>query len=174
MNYLDHFEELEKYGDYSPTEFDIKGLAGERNGINNFRIVLQQNRDSGVSERANWKAALNIINVDNEHVQIHRFGHWACGWFELLLVSDNAPDEIKEKAAEIVCSLADYPILDEELNSEMESEEALEIWKNCYDKAERIEYIRENRHQFEFHGITDILSCVRGDHFAGYPSELIY
>ena len=55
----------------------------------------------------------------------------------------------------------------------VESEEAERIWRDCYDASQRIEYIRDHSSQFEFRSFADMLSCVRGNHFAGYASELL-
>jgi hypothetical protein len=40
-------------------------------------------------------------------------------------------------------------------------------------EKERIAYIRKHRSEFEFADLRDMLSCVRGNYFAGYASELI-
>lgn len=70
--------------------------------------------------------------------------------------------------------LEDYPILDEYDFSEREMEAANQIWKECYSWQERIKYIRRNASQFEFRDYADMISCVRGEYFAGYVSELLY
>lgn len=54
-----------------------------------------------------------------------------------------------------------------------ETEAAQEVWRTCYSDAERIDYIREHRSQFEFRSFADMLGCVRGRYFAGYASELL-
>lgn len=58
-----------------------------------------------------------------------RAGHWACGWVEYLLVREDAPDEIKQAAGEIICALSDYPVLDEEDFSKRENDEVNESWR---------------------------------------------
>jgi hypothetical protein len=65
------------------------------------------------------------------------------------------------------------PVVCDEDFSELETEEADQIWTNCYDTAERIAYIRAHRHHFEFRNFADLLGCVRGRYFSGYASELI-
>lgn len=174
MNAKDHFNELQKYSDYRPTGFDCKGLAADKHDISSFRVLLGQNRDSGCLDRSNFNCALELLGGESDNVQVHRFGHWACGYFELLLISNNAPDDIKKSAGDIACSLADYPVLNTEDFSEMEMNEAGEIWANCYDEQERIDYIRDNRSQFEFHSFVDMRKCIRGEFFCGYANELIY
>jgi len=109
---------------------------------------------------------------ESEDVQIHRFGHWANGWFEIVLVNPDKPELVK-LAQELEDSLENYPVLDENDFSEREHEAANETWKNCYREKGRIEYIRKHRSQFEFSSLSDMLGCVRGNYFAGYASELI-
>ena len=135
-------------------------------------VFLGQNRDSDCLTRSNFRKGLEALGGKSDKVIVVREGHWACGWVEWIAIheDDNAALKI---ADEIVGALSDYPVLDESDFSELETEEAEDIWTNCYDNAERIEYIRENPSQFEFQGFADLLSCCRGKHFAGYASELI-
>jgi len=57
--------------------------------------------------------------------------------------------------------------------SEYETEEANDVWRDCYRPEERIDYIRKHRSQFKFRGLSDLIGCVRGHYFAGYASELL-
>ena len=170
MHLLEHWEELQPYNDYQPTGFDAKGLESER--IGPARVLLQQTRDSGCLDQSNFYCSLAMLGGESEFVQVHRFGHWGCGWVELLLILEAAPDEIKETAAEIACSLEDYPILDEGDLSDRECQEAGEYWENM-SGDKRIEYIRNNREQFDFTNFSDMLQCCRGVFFNGYASELL-
>ena len=79
-----------------------------------------------------------------------------------------------ECAAEIACALEDYPAVNEEHFSEVETTEANEVWEGCYSAKDRVEYIRENPDQFDFHNWADLMGCVRGNYFPGYASELLY
>ena len=64
-------------------------------------------------------------------------------------------------------------MINEDHFSEVEQEDASETWRNCYSDRERLAYVRDHRDQFEFHDFKDLLSCVRGEYFAGYASELL-
>jgi hypothetical protein len=134
-----------------------------------------QNRDSDVTDRCNWDIQLarldGILDEEGSH-EVHRFGHWACGWYELCFVKPGT--KAAKLAQEMADALDEYPLLDEDEHSNYESKEADEVWKNCYNISDRIEYIRKFRNQFDFVSFADMLSCVRGNYFAGYPSELIY
>ncbi len=163
---------MKTYAQFKPTGFDVKGLNADTVGGDNL-VFLSQNRDSDALERSNFRVACNLLQAtdpDGLDHEVHRFGHWACGWFEIIVVSPGTPAE--KKADELGASLNEYPVLDESDFSKEEEEEASLTWANCYSRAERIEYIREHRSQFEFHGLADMLGCVRGRHFSGYASEL--
>ena len=109
-------------------------------------------------------------------VTVVRKSHWVVGWVEWIAIeADGTPESDKalETADDIQESLKNYPVINDDHFSEVEQEEANEVWTNCYDAAERIKYIREHRNQFEFHDYADLIGCVRGKYFAGYASELI-
>jgi hypothetical protein len=136
-------------------------------------VGLSQNRDSDALDRSNFHAALEALGGESETVQVVREGHWAVGWIEWIAVHESDERALSIQY-ELEGSLANYPILDEGHLSEIELEEADEVWSNCYDRAERVEYIRENPDQFEFRSWFELRKVVRGDYFAGHPSELIY
>jgi hypothetical protein len=138
----------------------------------NWRIVISQTRDSDSLERSNFRIALKELGGESKFVEIHRFGHWGCGWYEILFVDDRNTDKLKI-AEEIVFALENYPVLDEEDFSELENEEAQEVWKSCYKNYDRLEYVRKHRSQFEFSSFEELLECVRGKFFSGYSSDLL-
>jgi len=71
-----------------------------------------------------------------------RASHWAVGWVEYLLVSEDAPDEMIILAAEIKHSIEDYPIFDEDAYSEEESNETYKAWESA-DLEQRVEWCKE-------------------------------
>jgi hypothetical protein len=135
-------------------------------------IVTTQNRDSDCLTRSNFRSFLKILGGEGEHVEISRSSHWACGWVEYLTI-DPSQAELIAKANAQHERLESYPVLDENDLSELELEEANETWKNCYDVAERVAYVRKYRSQFDFRDFADLLGCMRGNYFAGYASELL-
>lgn len=157
----------------SPSAFDsLSNYAGETE-FPGWLVVLGRNRDSDDLANSNFECALEQLGGEEPgKVEVFNFGHWACGWIEYLCVHESARDQVT-KGEEIQNLLTEYPILDEEDFSRREQEHADQIWRECYSPQERLAYIRENRSQFEFSGWTDLLSCVRGRFFCGYPSELL-
>lgn len=152
-----------------------------------YYVFLGRNRDSSALGRANFDAGLKAIggeksDKDKEDpndegaalslVRVVRENHWACGWVEWIAIHESATEQLAI-ADGIAEKLEDYPVVDEELWSEYEQDEANTVWKDCYSAKERIDYIRRHRSQFEFHGFADMLASVRGKYFAGYASELI-
>lgn len=173
--------ELKRYRDWKPTFNDPKGLSlAERQDW--FVAPVIQTRDSEVLERSNFAVVLREIEKVNKEdnpndvdfmdsYEVHRFGHWGPGWYEIILCRPES--KCARVAAEFACALADYPIADDSHFSEMELEEAQQVWKDCYNDQQRLEYIRKHRSQFEFHSFVELLQCVRGLLFCGSASELL-
>lgn len=133
--------------------------------------VLTRNRDSECLTESNWRCALEQLGGEGDNVQIDRFGHWACGWWEALSVKAGSPEH--RIAQEITSSLSDYPVLDEEDYCNLEQEDADRVWRDCFRDKDRIRYIRDHRNQFDFHNFADLLGCARGNYFSGYANELL-
>ena len=166
---------MHTYSTFRPTGFDTAGLAlDDRQDW--LVLPCSRNRDSDCLAESNFAAALKSLGGEGADVEVHRFGHWACGWFEVIIVRPCS--EAEKEATRIEDALEDYPILDESDHSERELAEADRVWEQyrvsgLSQEASRIEYIREHRSQFEFHDMTDLMGCVRGKYFAGYASELL-
>lgn len=134
-------------------------------------VVLTRSRDSDVLTESNWECAVEKLGGESDEVEIHRFGHWACGWWEALCVVEGT--KAHEIATQIESDLNHYPVLDDSDFLEREMNEANEVWKNCFNEIDRIAYIRRFRNQFEFHDFADLRAVVRGEYFNGYASELL-
>lgn len=115
--------------------------------------VLSRSRDSRLIERVNWEVACEDLDAepfDEGSKGFHarpivyhwRAGHWACGWVEYLCVRADAPDDIKKRAGEIVCTLADYPILDDDRYSEAEHSAVCEYWERI-SVSERVSWLQD-------------------------------
>jgi hypothetical protein len=137
-----------------------------------YSAGVGQSRDSDALERSNFACMLQAIGGESETVTVVRERHWLVGWVEWIAIHQDDGEALR-KADEIQDQIKLYPVIDESHWSELETEEAHEVWANCYSPQERIAYIREYRDQFEFHDYSDLLGCARGKYFAGYASELI-
>ena len=148
----------------------------------NWFIVAAVHRDSDALDRSNFSVSEAMLKDNPASAEwsgefqpyaIERFNHWAVGWIDYLLI-DPECKPLVELGESIQARIENYPVLDESHFSEIESQEANEIWQNCYNPRERVKYIRDNRSQFHFHDYRDLIGCVRGNYFAGYASELIH
>lgn len=161
---------MQTYKQYRPTGFDPSGL-GLSDRQDWLVLPCGRNRDSDCLAESNFASALASLGGESEMVEVHRFGHWACGWFEIILIKPGT--DAATEAERIEAALSDYPILDDSDFSEREHEAAQQAWRDCYTDAQRLEYIAEHRSQFEFTSLSDMMGCVRGKHFCGYAGELL-
>jgi hypothetical protein len=155
----------------SPSGWDSLANYTGQSDFPGWFVLVTRNRDSDCLTESNFRSALKALGGESETVEVHRFGHWACGWWEALCVKEGS--EQFTIAQDIAEKLEDYPVVDEDDWSELEHEEASRVWAECYNVKERVEYIRQHREQFEFHNFADLLGCARGLYFAGYASELL-
>jgi hypothetical protein len=91
--------------------------------------IIGRNRDSDILTNSNFDCALDILGGESEDngVLVGRFGHWACGWYELILVHQDSPHEILERARILLNDLDDYPVVDEDHWSQAEWDAGTEI-----------------------------------------------
>lgn len=129
---------MQRYRDFAPTPMDPAGLA-----LPDHQEWLVApctlSRDSAVLEESNWYAQLEMLGGESETVEIHRFGHWACGWFEIVLVHPDRALELED----IEAALHNYPILDEMDLSEREIQAAARVWEDDLRLSERVEECKE-------------------------------
>jgi hypothetical protein len=156
---------MQTYSEFRPSQYDVKGLGLEDRQDWLVPDVFQ-NRDSPFWQEANFEAfKRELERIDPEHTdwELHRFGHWGNGWFELFIV--RAGSEAAKKAEKMADALSDYPILDEHLHSEYEEQAKQAYWKNMSLK-ERVRLIG-NRNQIGQRYLS-IMAARRDE----YPSEL--
>lgn len=125
-----------KYAEFAPTGFDHKGafLPEQQDWL---VAPVSQNRDSGPLAESNFASFLAEVGGESESVEVHRFGHWGPGWFEIILIAPNSPH--LKRAEELEAALEDYPVLDDQDYSKREHEEYCESW----DYWGRLDYVRE-------------------------------
>jgi len=92
---------MQTYREFRPTGFDVAGL-----GCDDRQDWLvgpcSITRDSGILDLSNWHSMIadfERIDPDGEDHEIHSFGHWACGWFEIMLIRPNSA--VAQSAEEI-------------------------------------------------------------------------
>lgn len=119
------------YANYTPSGYDPQGafLPDRQDWI---VAPISRTRDTADALTiANWKAQLTLLGGESETVELHRFGHWACGWFEIVLVHPSRSDDIDD----LVGGLNADGVLDEKLLWEVEDAQESEAW-NSWGKDE--------------------------------------
>lgn len=149
---------MKSYSEFRPTQLDSTGL-GLVNQQNWLVAPVSQTHDSEALNRANFDATLRALGGESDTIQVHRFGHWGPGWFEIILINPTDETRVKE-AQDIEDALSDYSIVDESLWSEYESEDCAQTWEHCYNTSERLDYFRH--HSYTAGSITDLLKAIRG------------
>lgn len=148
-----------------------------------FVAPVSRNRDSDTLTESNWSVQWerlkgSVADIPEETGEDGRSpvvvteNHFLCGWVEWVAIHETNEAALREADA-MAARLESYPVLSEEHWSELETKEADRVWRDHYREQERVEYIRKNRGQFEFHSFSDLLGCVRGKYFSGYASELL-
>jgi len=116
------------YSEFQPNCLDRKGafLPDQQN----WSVAPAfQSRDSGILERSNFKTLLELLGGESKDVEICNFGHWACGWFKIIILNPEN-QELIGTAEKIEKQLDEYPILDEDNYSQLENEEMHECWES--------------------------------------------
>lgn len=159
---------METYSKFAPTQFDTKGLGlDERQEW--LVAPVSQTRDSGSLETSNFAAFLKAIGGESETVEVHRFGHWGPGWFEIILI-DPADATAVQTATEMESSLEDYPVLDESDLSERENDAYTQSWED-YGNSDFLSLLV--KHQGLSNEAEDALYYVPSDTMREYFESLI-
>jgi hypothetical protein len=102
---------METYETFRPTGLDPAGL-GLRSQQDWLVVPTGRNRDSDLLTLSNFDAALKMMGGEDDDCEVHRFGHWANGWFEIIIVKPDT--KAATTAGEIEEALENYPVLDED------------------------------------------------------------
>lgn len=103
--------------------------------------LMSIHRDSKVLDESNWETMKRLLQEAGCPVDEYlgeeeepfaltwRASHWAVGWIEHMVIADDAPEAALIEAAEALCSLSGYPVLDEDDWTERELEAVCEWWE---------------------------------------------
>lgn len=123
-----------------------------------YFVIVSKNRDSDCLEKVNFETARKLLSKwEGEEVTVLRPGdpcqylqvtvasanHWAVGWTESLMIHKDASEDALIEAAEIICSLADYPCLDDSALCNLEYEEAKEAWDRYLGDREKVRLAKQ-------------------------------
>lgn len=185
MHWSDHLDEMKwehpsNYGGYSP---------------NGDYLVAVRGRDSGALANSNYCTAFRCLRevasvfgepaaVPRDHIDYgwgsegndatwvydFRAGCSMTGWVEYLLVRADAPEPVLQEAAEIFCSLKDYPVLDDQDYNERLTAEVERYWKSLplryrFDEWERAyEHVDDRWRSSNYFVIRHDDAYLRDDH----------
>ena len=151
---------LPKYRDWAPTDFDCEGkglgwTVDEDRGEWLLAPVILT-RDAGPLQRSNWETVAGELELGREEfaddVEELEFGHWACGWFRVLIVRPDS--EAAALALEWAESLSGYGVADEERLAQLEAEEEDEAWEN-YGRDDWRRQLRGRFPALDWDDVTD-------------------
>lgn len=126
------------YSDYAPTPYDRSGaLLPERQDW--LVAPVSRNRDSGVLDESNFAVTVERLGGESETAEIHRFGHWACGWYEIILVHPSKAEIL----GWIEDAFENHPVLDEDHHAQAEHDAIEDAWSEL-SLRERIDFAVEN------------------------------
>ncbi len=149
---------MQTYKDFAPTGFDSAGaFLPERQEW--ILAPVSQTRDSGALDQSNFDNALEALGGESDTVEVHRFGHWGPGWFEIIIV-DPSDSKVVGIVEDLQTALENYPVLDDEDFSRREWEEYESGWEDYGRK----DFIRQLEKEFD-------LPSVAVDIIDNAPSE---
>jgi len=105
--------------------------------------LLARHRDSSRMENHNYTRALAALQekcaelslpANNELAYDWRAGHWAVGWVEYIMISPEAPVEIKMLGEDLLGEIAANGLIDHEVYYEQQWEDADELYRSLSEE----------------------------------------
>lgn len=160
-----------KLGKFNPTPFDRPTravLSGVDESYSDWMLLLTRTRDSDSVTEVNFRVACEAFDINVDSTQqlgngavCLRFGHWACGWYECLVIDSNDLNAM-DKANDIETRLAIYPVLSDDRLSAYEWEESYEAWGDYLANDFKAE-IKQNVDYETWSSIDTILDEIDND-----------
>ena len=120
---------MNPYKKHRPTGLDPAGAFLDDDRQEWLVAPVSRTRDTGPFEESNFQAFLDGLGGEGDSVEVHRFGHWGPGWYEIIIIDPKA-EAIVALAQKMEDSLEDYPVLDEEDLSKREHEAEQQSWES--------------------------------------------
>ena len=120
-------------------------------------IVYTHNRDSGIIDRCNGEEIGKALApfIESGDVCPEHHTHWACGWvdgFSIRVFRDGTITEAFRAYVDLRARMEDYPILNEERVSEMETKESAQGWEDWA----RADFLRALAKRFRVEALDEI------------------
>ena len=128
-----------------------------------YYTVYTKTRDSDYISESNFRIILSRLGGESDTVRIAESSHWLCGWIEIILIHKSNTQALSI-AEGLLAEIDEYPILDEDDASQLETERATEAWQ-ALTWQDRADIMREYWLQYrDFHGkFKHLLSAIRGN-----------
>ena len=107
-----------------------------------------QSRDSDSLEQSNFACMLKKLGGESDTVIVVRESHWAVGWVEWIAIHESDAKSLAT-ANEIMANLADYPVVNEEHWSELESEQAADYWESMSPR-DKVQFAMDERRRYHW------------------------
>ena len=124
-----------------------------------YFVIVSKNRDSDCLEKVNFETARKLLSkwegeevnatppgdipCEDLQVTVASANHWAVGWVESLMIHKDASEDALVEAAEIICSLADYPCLDDSAWGAAQYEDARETWDRYLGDRQKVKLAKQ-------------------------------
>ena len=163
MNELNRWEAPDSYAGHNPIgDYTLYGRTRDSSIMenSNYELILEELTD--LAEQFD-----KLRGDDEPFVYDFRAGHWACGWVEEIIIRQDAPKQIIDRAKEVQAALSDYPVYSDDDYSERQWDEMFRYW-NDIDIKERVEWLQES---------GESIFSARDDSYipeSFYQSEMFY
>lgn len=124
---------LEKWNELDPATGTINYIGKDFSDYFVFPII--KTRDCDFLTESNFEILSKEMlplskELDNEEesVFVARMNHWACGFYEILLIHESDTKAL-DKAKKLVKELNDYPVLDEQDYSDKQNDYVSKQWE---------------------------------------------
>ena len=153
--------------------------------IDNWTIYYTHHRDSDALARANAvvidRTLEPFADADNPDVLPESHSHFAVGWIDGWAVrvtsANGEPTPAYAALCDLIDQMADYPVLDDEVHSQIECDDCEATW-SCFSESDRAEYLRKHVHDLTGK-FRSLLAAVKGSwsdaaELLPCPSDLLY
>lgn len=94
-----------------------------------YYVVYGRHRDSDLLIESNFDYIIKALGGESKTVLIESFSHWAVGWNETIFIHQSDYKAL-EIADNLIGSLEDYPVLDDQAYYQRESEAKQSLWSD--------------------------------------------
>jgi len=91
-------------------------------------VFLGQHRESSILDQVNFITGLRELGGTSDTVMVVQESCSLVGWIQWIAIHESDTESL-EKADDMLCAIADYPVLDEMAYSEHQTDEMYQYWE---------------------------------------------